>query len=205
MSSAGGKWRWIILVFLTKIQEKLITPWFFLCCLQKKKKKRYNESDPWDLPKSTNPALHLHLVIQIVMSLSQGGGLSPGSNLVTLPEGPYFPKSLPGSQLLLLLFSHWVVSDSLRPHGLQPTRLLCPWDLRGKNTGVGCHFLLQGIFPTQGLHPSLLLGRRILYHLVSPWFSVLFLEPIYCPAKNNYSKSFTIFLCYFCISFESVF
>ena len=29
-------------------------------------------------------------------------------------------------------------------------RLLCPWDSPGKNTGVGCHFLLQGIFPTQG-------------------------------------------------------
>ena len=36
-----------------------------------------------------------------------------------------------------------VVSDSARPHGLQPTRLLCPWDSPGKNTGVGCHFLLQ--------------------------------------------------------------
>ena len=39
--------------------------------------------------------------------------------------------------------------DSLRPHGLQPTRLLCPWDFPSKDTGVGCHFLLQGIFPTQ--------------------------------------------------------
>ena len=36
-----------------------------------------------------------------------------------------------------------VVSDSVRPHGLQPSRLLCPWDSPGKNTGVGCHFLLQ--------------------------------------------------------------
>ena len=36
-----------------------------------------------------------------------------------------------------------VVSDSVRPHGLQPTRLLHPWDSPGKNTGVGCHFLLQ--------------------------------------------------------------
>jgi len=35
------------------------------------------------------------------------------------------------------------VSDSVRPHGLQPTRLLRPWDSPGKNTGVGCHFLLQ--------------------------------------------------------------
>ena len=36
-----------------------------------------------------------------------------------------------------------VVSDSVRPHRRQPTRLLCPWDSPGKNTGVGCHFLLQ--------------------------------------------------------------
>ena len=36
-----------------------------------------------------------------------------------------------------------VVSDSVRPHGLQPTRLLRSWDSPGKNTGVGCHFLLQ--------------------------------------------------------------
>ena len=35
------------------------------------------------------------------------------------------------------------MSDSVRPHGLQPTRLLRPWDSPGKNTGVGCHFLLQ--------------------------------------------------------------
>ena len=37
------------------------------------------------------------------------------------------------------------MSNSLPPHGLQPTRLLCPWDFPGKNTGVGCHFLLQGL------------------------------------------------------------
>ena len=36
-----------------------------------------------------------------------------------------------------------VVSDSVRPHRRQPTRLPCPWDSPGKNTGVGCHFLLQ--------------------------------------------------------------
>ena len=35
------------------------------------------------------------------------------------------------------------MSDSVRPHRWQPTRLLCPWDSPGKNTGVGCHFLLQ--------------------------------------------------------------
>ena len=36
--------------------------------------------------------------------------------------------------------SHSIESDSLQPHGLQPTRLLCPWDSQGKNTGVGYHF-----------------------------------------------------------------
>ena len=49
-----------------------------------------------------------------------------------------------------------VVSDSLWPCGPQPTGLLCPWDIPGKNAGVGCHFLLQGIFPTQGSNPSFL-------------------------------------------------
>ena len=43
-----------------------------------------------------------------------------------------------------------VVSDSLRPHGLQPARPLCPWDFPGKNTAACFHFLLQGIFLTQG-------------------------------------------------------
>ena len=49
-----------------------------------------------------------------------------------------------------------VVSDSLRPHGLQPTRLLCPWDSPGKHTGMACHFLLQGMFLTQGSNLCLL-------------------------------------------------
>ena len=49
-----------------------------------------------------------------------------------------------------------VVSDSLWPCGLQPARLLCPWDSPGKNTGVGSHFLLQRIFPTQGSNLHLL-------------------------------------------------
>ena len=58
-----------------------------------------------------------------------------------------------------------VVSNSLLPHGLQTGRLLCPWDSAGKNTGVGCHFLLQGIYPTQGSNPGLLHYRQILYQL----------------------------------------
>ena len=59
----------------------------------------------------------------------------------------------------------WRCPTPWQPHGLQPAGLLCPWDLPGKNTGVGCHFLLQGIFPTQRWNPSLLHCRQILYHL----------------------------------------
>ena len=81
-----------------------------------------------------------------------------------------------------------VVSDSLRPPGLQPTRFLHPWDFQGKSTGMGCHCLLphelyrpwnspvqntgvgslcflQGIFPTQGSNPGLPPCRQILYQL----------------------------------------
>ena len=49
-----------------------------------------------------------------------------------------------------------MLSHSLRPYGLQPTRLLCPWSFPGKNTRVGCHVLLQVIFLTQGWNPSFL-------------------------------------------------
>ena len=52
----------------------------------------------------------------------------------------------------VLVLSHSVVSDS-RPHRLEPAGLLCPWDSPGKNTGVGCHFLLQGIFLMLGSDP----------------------------------------------------
>ena len=61
--------------------------------------------------------------------------------------------------------SRSVVSDSLRSRGPEPTRLLCPWDAPGKNSGVGCHALLQGIFLTQELNWSLLHCRQILYQL----------------------------------------
>ena len=44
----------------------------------------------------------------------------------------------------------------LQSHRLQPTRFLCPWDFPDKNTGMGCHFLLQGIFLIQGLNSPLL-------------------------------------------------
>ena len=53
------------------------------------------------------------------------------------------PAPWPQSQYSLKCVSHSVVSDSLGPYGLLPTRLLCPWTPPGKNTRVGCHSLLQ--------------------------------------------------------------
>ena len=61
--------------------------------------------------------------------------------------------------------SRSVVSDSQWPHGHYTARLLCPWNSPGKNTGVGSHSLLQGIFLTQGLNPGLPHCRQILYCL----------------------------------------
>ena len=77
-------------------------------------------------------------------------------------------RGLQGCSLLKLgcaVLSHSTVSDSLQLHEPQPTRLLCPWNSPGKNTGVGCHALLRGIFPTQALKPGLPHCRWILYHL----------------------------------------
>ena len=58
-----------------------------------------------------------------------------------------------------------IMSDSLRPHEPYPPGSSVDGDSPGKNTGVGCHALLQGIFPTQGLNLGLLHYKRILYHL----------------------------------------
>ena len=55
-----------------------------------------------------------------------------------------------------------VVSDSLCLQGPKPTRLLCPWDSPGKNTGVGCHALFEEIFLIQGLNLHLLHCRWVL-------------------------------------------
>ena len=62
-----------------------------------------------------------------------------------------------------VLVSHHV--DSSRPHELQPARVLRPWNSPGKNTGVGSHSFLQGIFPTQASNPGLPHCKQILYHL----------------------------------------
>ena len=56
----------------------------------------------------------------------------------------------------MCMLSHSVLSDSLWPHGWLPTKVLCPWNFPGKNTGASCHFLFQGIFLTQEYNQFLL-------------------------------------------------
>ena len=79
-------------------------------------------------------------------------------NMLKTVSTNIFPKYLCVLSVLRLTqlqFSHSVMSDSLQPYGLQPARLLYPWDSPDKNTGVGCHALLQGIL-IRGLNPHLL-------------------------------------------------
>ena len=64
----------------------------------------------------------------------------------------------------ILLYVHNIILKQ-ESSMIIPRRLLCPWDSPDKNTGVGSHSLLQGIFLTQGWNPSLPYCRQILYHL----------------------------------------
>ena len=82
----------------------------------------------------------------------------------TSPESPalagrFFTTKPPGKLCVFCVCgvkSNSVVSYSLQPQGVQPARLLCPWNSPGQNTRVGSCSLLQGIFPTQGSNSHLL-------------------------------------------------
>ena len=78
---------------------------------------------------------------------------------------PLFPYFAHYPQVKSESVNRSVMSDCSQPHGLEPSRLLCPWNSPGKNPGVDCHFLLQGIFLTQGSNLGLLCCRHVLYHL----------------------------------------
>ena len=68
-------------------------------------------------------------------------------------------------QLCCAVLRRSVMLDSLQPHGLKPASLFCLWSSLGKNTGVGSHSLLLGIFSPQGSNPGLPYHRQILYRL----------------------------------------
>ena len=109
----------------------------------------------------------------------------------------------------LLIWSVWrpflcvcsvtsIMSDPVQPHGPLPSRLPCPWDFPSKNTGVGCHSLLQEIFSSQGLDPHLLCLlylRQILYHWASgtPWRPFLNYVKITFEKRSNHVSHFLIY------------
>ena len=77
----------------------------------------------------------------------------------------------------MCVLSCLAVSDSLKPYEHWPTRLLCPWDFPGKNTGVDCHSLLQGIFwPRDWTSVSCVscFGGHVLYLLSHKWSPIMY-------------------------------
>ena len=103
---------------------------------------------------------------------SSSGSSRPGDYVVSLPclywQVGSLPVAPPGSAFTCSVCSAAQLCRTLcDPRGLWPDRLLCPWDSPGKDSGVGCHFLFQGVFPTQGPSPRhlhLLRWQVILYH-----------------------------------------
>ena len=103
----------------------------------------------------------------------------------------------------------------VQPHGILPTRFLWPWNSKGKNIGMGCHSLLQGIFLTQRSNPGILHCRQTPYHLSHQGSQkykntvVYFCYLIQIFFNNSYSLywliffQYTLLFCYFrlCVVF----
>ena len=123
-------------------------------------------------PQRTSP--HPALPIAILIGLCVPGGFFSFDNMSTLiiqqsvtflPANANLFSNSQRNCYLLYKCQSLVMSDSLQSQGLQPARFFCPWNFPGKNTEVGCHSLLQGIFPTQESNLGLLHCRLILSHL----------------------------------------
>ena len=118
---------------------------------------------------------HIHIPSSCTSSETKPGRMSPQGwgmvlravmTAIFLVQAPgQLENCTKRNTLLLTLKLDWILLMSccslvprscpalLRPHRLQPARLLYLWTFSGKSTGVGCHFLLQGFFLTQGLSP----------------------------------------------------
>ena len=126
---------------------------------------------PWDFP-GKNTRMGCHFLLQRIF-LTQG---SDPCLHVSCLTGGFFTSGPQGKPCVCVCECVCVgvckvkllvatLCPTLQTHGLGPARLLCPWNSPGNNTGMGCYFLLQGIFLTQGLYSSLLHCRQILYCL----------------------------------------
>ena len=102
-----------------------------------------NTSSLYDCPTTTTSTKSLQSCPTLCdpTDSSPPGSPAPGILQARTMEWVAFPSPMRESEKWK--WSHSVVSDSLWPHELQPTRLLCPWDFPGESTGVGCHCLLR--------------------------------------------------------------
>ena len=119
----------------------------------------------------------------------------------TIPLYLSLPVPFSGFTLNISLLLPWVSNKyQLLNHVWHFTRLLCPWDFPGNSTGVDWHFLLQGIFPTQGSNPGLPHCRQMLYrlsHQGSPYiynWSIVDLQCFRCTARwLSYTNTYIYF------------
>ena len=102
-------------------------------------------------------------------------------------SGLPFPSSMHESEKSK--WSRSVVSDSSQPHGLQPTRLLRPWDFLGKSTGVGCHCLLQEWGARQQVFFSFLSSLKA-HQLIYKNFAFYFLLVMWSHWISLWKKSY---------------
>ena len=113
---------------------------------------------------------------------------------LTIKSCRFLSCSLSRSLFSLCVLSHSVMSDSLRLHDYSPPGSSVHGDSPGKNPGVGCHALPQGIFPTQRLNPGLPYYRWILYWLRCFWDDVLSCRELLTPSDLfRYLNCITMF------------
>ena len=139
-------------------------------------------------------ATHTSILPWEILWKEQPGGLQSmelervGNNLVATKQQQLYTHTC-------VFVSCSVMFNSLRPYGLQPPKLLCPWNSPGKNIGLRGHFLLfLGIFLTQKSNLGLPHFRHILYHLSQYIFVFI-------------ACAFLVFLYsvkWFCVQFSSV-
>ena len=100
----------------------------------------------------------------------------------------------------------WLVAQSCvtlcDPIDCSPPRLLRPWDFPGKNTGVDCHFLLQGILPIQGSNPGLPHCRWILYQLSHKGSPLLRIMEDFCSAHGILTLDYLGLFLFFYLPFQ---
>ena len=181
--------------------DEEIIPWFSQLNLRKEKK----VGSPWEtLPSVTLVSCHWLFTDSLVLVVTNVKNWVLWGSLIIL-EHFLGAISLYIEDISILCVCVCSVIQSrltLWPHGLQPTRLLWPWNLPGKHTWASCHFLLQGIFLTQG--PNLYLLHPLHWHvdtlplvpLGKASYKFLKFQSLYVNVKNK------IWRAYWCRNFS---